>query len=141
MPYHTLEPEVAGGFGQHTVADVSTHPPTVTKLHYEFSGWLGDCLVESFPCFIITAEVSQAMAAAKLTGFEITDVEVSIAPEFNELYPDRQLPQREWLKPTGIPGHDDIAVTEKAVLVVSEETLSLFRNHGLQNCDVSQYSG
>jgi hypothetical protein len=31
-----IEPEVAGGLGENTLLDVRTHPPVVTRLHYEF---------------------------------------------------------------------------------------------------------
>ncbi|MEM6568382.1 MAG: hypothetical protein AAF957_08220 [Planctomycetota bacterium] len=46
MSFHTLEPEVAGDLGPRTVADTSTHPPAVSRLHYEFAGWLADSLLE-----------------------------------------------------------------------------------------------
>jgi hypothetical protein len=54
MEYFQIAPEVAGGWGRNTVMDRSIHPPHVTKLHFEFDGWLGDVLLESFPCYIIT---------------------------------------------------------------------------------------
>ncbi|APF85630.1 hypothetical protein HI806_01945 [Ralstonia solanacearum] len=54
MNYFFLEPEVAGALGENTVLDASTHPPRVEKLHFEFSGWLGDAILESFPCVIAT---------------------------------------------------------------------------------------
>ena len=92
MKYYQLEPEVAGGWGRNTVADTSLHPPVVNQLHYEFSGWLGDCIVESFPCFIATAEVAQQILAAGLTGCEITDVEVSVSGQFEGMNPGRKLP-------------------------------------------------
>ena len=52
--FHTLEPEVAGGFGEQTILDNSTHPPDVKWLHYVLDGWLGDDILESFPCYIVT---------------------------------------------------------------------------------------
>ena len=53
MQYVYIEPEVAGGLGDHTVMDRSVHPPIVSKLHYQMEGWLGDALLESFPVFIV----------------------------------------------------------------------------------------
>ncbi len=52
MKYYQLEPEVAGGFGEQSVIDRSSGKMVVRKLHYEFDGWLGDVLLESYLCFI-----------------------------------------------------------------------------------------
>src|SRR6476660_8794270 len=67
--WSVLAPEVAGGWGERTVADTSTHPPRVTALHYQFDGWLGDELLESFPCYIVTRRLAHALTAAGLSGF------------------------------------------------------------------------
>ena len=69
MRYFILEPEIAGGWGERTVADTGIFPPTVTALHYRFDGWRGDELLESFPCFIVTdrfAVLAEHTAAIKL---------------------------------------------------------------------------
>lgn len=46
--YKLIEPEVAGSLGKETELDSSVFPPHVKKLHYEFDGWLGDDILESF---------------------------------------------------------------------------------------------
>jgi len=68
MKYYYIEPEVAGGLGNDTVMNRSVHPPVVTKLHYQFDGWLGDVLLESSPCFIVTELAKQKLQDARLTG-------------------------------------------------------------------------
>jgi hypothetical protein len=70
MSHFQLEPEVAGGWGANTEADTSKHPPVVSRLHYEFSGWLGDCLLESFPCFIATNAVIDSLSNVGISGSE-----------------------------------------------------------------------
>jgi hypothetical protein len=45
MKYFYVEPEVAGGLGERTVMDRSTHPPVVKRLHYQLEGWLGDAIL------------------------------------------------------------------------------------------------
>ena len=40
MKYYVLEPEVAGGLGENSIVDHSVVPFQVTRLHYEFEGWL-----------------------------------------------------------------------------------------------------
>lgn len=54
--FYVLEPEVAGGWGgDGTVVDREFHPPIVSRLVYEFDGWLGDDLVTTFPpVYIVT---------------------------------------------------------------------------------------
>src|SRR5580700_5627195 len=90
--YYILEPEVAGGLGPRTIMDRSVHPPRVTHLHYHFEGWLGDQLVESFPCWLVTAAVGAEIKDAGLTGAEFGDAEVSASETFRELHPGRSLP-------------------------------------------------
>lgn len=49
-----IEPEVAGSLGKEKKLDNSVFPPHIKKLHYEFDGRLGDDILESFPCYIVT---------------------------------------------------------------------------------------
>ena len=64
-----IEPEVAGGFGRATVLDTRTHPPQVSRLEYEFDGWLGDDLLTTFPCYIVSRRLQDALEMTDLTGF------------------------------------------------------------------------
>ena len=77
-----IEPEVAGGLGEHTVMNRSTHPPKVSRLHYEFEGWLGNHLLERFPCYIATKELADKISNIGLTGFELGPVEVTTSTLF-----------------------------------------------------------
>jgi hypothetical protein len=102
MKYFYIEPEVAGGLGKNTVMDRSIHPPIVTKLHYHFDGWLGDVLLESFPCFVITDFAKRKIQSGELTGARFDEVEVTTSEQFHELYPAKQLPPvAHDLAPTG----------------------------------------
>ncbi len=58
--FQILEPEVAGGWGANIIADTDCHPPRIEHLHYEFEGWLGDPIVESFPCFLILESLASS---------------------------------------------------------------------------------
>lgn len=66
--YRYLEPEVAGGMGNDTILDNSVHPPIVTFLHYHFSGWIGDDILETFPYFIFSERLKNAIENNKLKG-------------------------------------------------------------------------
>ena len=133
MSYFFIEPEVAGGLGHHTILDSSTHPPKIEKLHYTFDGWLGDVLLESFPCYIVTKSVGNKMLQADLTGFSFDKVETSASDEFAEFYPARVLPEFFWLKVTGKAEFDDFGVAEDLRLVISSRALELFQANGLEN--------
>ena len=87
--YKYIEPEVAGGFGTETVLNANVHPPVVERLHYEFQGWLGDDLLESFPCFIVTEQLANEISFQKLTGIFFDDVKITTSELFSELYPEK----------------------------------------------------
>jgi hypothetical protein len=93
MKYYLIEPEVAGGWGENIIVDVSVHPPIVKKLHYEFDGWLGDCIVEGFPSYLITKDVQKQLIVSRMTGVCFDEVEVSTSELFQEIYPNRELPE------------------------------------------------
>jgi hypothetical protein len=131
-----LEPEVAGELGDGTNLDTSSHPPTVSRLEYRFMGWLGDDLLESFPCHIVTAPLAEALGAANLTGFRLDALAVSVSEEFKELYPGRMLPAFRWLKVHGEAGVDDFGLSPSHSLVVSEAALRVLRQYTLSQCEV-----
>jgi hypothetical protein len=83
--YFRLEPEVAGQLGGNTVLDNSVHPPIVKQLQYIIFGWLGDCLVESFPVFLIRLEAANELIDLNVSGLELKELEVKTAEEFKDL--------------------------------------------------------
>jgi hypothetical protein len=60
--FYLIEPEIAGGLGDHTEIDTEVRPPVVKSLEYRLEGWLGDELLESFPCFIVTSLLRKEFA-------------------------------------------------------------------------------
>lgn len=141
MKYFYVEPEVAGGLGQNTVINRNVHPPIVSKLHYHFDGWLGNLLLESFPCFIVTESARQKIQSAGFTGIEFDQVEITKSEQFQELYPNRQLPEFVWLKVNGKPGQHDFGIAPDARLVVSERALKVLRELGISQALVTDFEG
>lgn len=139
MRYFYVEPEVAGGLGENTVMDTRIHPPLVTKLHYEMDGWLGDVLLESFPCFIVTISAMRRLQEAQLSGAGFDDVEVTRSSQFDDIYPGREIPGFAWLKPVGVAGSDDFGASPDGVLVVSERALGLLQGLGIPNALVKAF--
>jgi hypothetical protein len=139
--YSYIEPEVAGGLGKRTVMDTSVHPPIVSKLHYEMDGWLGDALLETFPSFIVTEELKEALAQLGASGMSFDDAEVTTSGEFRDLHPGRALPKFVWLKVQGAVGVDDLALADDGRLVVSARVLSVLQKHGTDNALVEPFCG
>ena len=139
--FWSLEPEVAGELGDGSVLDTSVHPPHVSKLEYTLTGWLGDELLETFPCHIVTESLGAALISARLIGFQLDDVEVAVSDEFKEMSPGRSLPNFKWLKATGRAGVDDFGLSGEHTLVVSDAALRQLRQHTLSQCDVEEYGG
>ena len=138
--FYVVEPEVAGDWGENTKFTRTPGTPTeVHALHYDFNGWLGDCLLATSPCFIITETAAQAMADAGLAGFSTDAVEVTTSSEFDELFPGVVLPPFVWLKVGNRPGLDDLGITADLDLVVSERALMLLKEQGVSNALVEPF--
>jgi len=136
---YVVEPEVAGGLADQTVLDTSRHPPIVKRLHYVFSGWMGDDIVETFPCFIVTSRLAEAIAAARLSGAEFDDVVISKDPQFVRFSMEvaNNLPAWRWLRPAGEPHASDFwQQRPDGRLVVSERSLDVLRRFNLNHAEV-----
>ncbi|MGA2224073.1 MAG: hypothetical protein ABSH41_06505 [Syntrophobacteraceae bacterium] len=139
MKYYQIEPEVAGGIGEHSEIDRSSGKMVVRKLHYEFDGWGGDELLESTPCFIVSERLAHEIERAQLTGISFDDVEVTKSDQFEELYPNRQLPKFVWLQIDGKPGQDDFGIGKDPGLVISERALEVLKGLGISNALVTPF--
>lgn len=149
MKLYIIEPEVGGGIGESTVFTSKTLPngvKEISQLEYEFQGWLGDELLESTPCFIITSELVSSIENAQLTGYKIEGVKVTISDFFKELYPNKTLPEFKRLVPKGTVDinngkymdrtEEDFCLSQKLELVVSDNALRVLKKHQLNYCDI-----
>ncbi|SEN51560.1 hypothetical protein SAMN05192574_103396 [Mucilaginibacter gossypiicola] len=132
--YRIIEPEVAGGIGEETVINTKVHPPIVAKLNYKFAGWLGDDILESFPCYIVTERLKREIEFRNLKGVGFDDVLISKSGEFDDFYPNTNLPKFYWAKINGaFENNDDFILGNDYRLIISDmayETLILFNlNH------------
>jgi hypothetical protein len=119
--------------------DTTVHPPRVQRLHYEFEDWLGDDLVESFPCFLVSEPLAAKLTAVDLGTFQLKDVEVTMTPEAKELLGDNAFPNFYWLDVAGTAGRDDVGITLTGLLVVSDQALAVLREFNIDNCDVEPF--
>lgn len=137
MSYYLLAPEVAGELGPDTVMDTSVHPPAVTRLQYEIEDWLGDEILESTPCFIVTERLAGLIQDAGLGGYRLADADVVLGEDAEELAGGPiDLPEFRWLQLTGKAGSDDFGASADGSLVVSQRALDVLRQGTLNNCDI-----
>jgi hypothetical protein len=141
MNYFEIEPEVAGSWGENTDADVSVHPPRVRNLHYKFDGWLGDSILESFPCFIVTSVAAAELEINNLKGFRLAPVEISTSETYREIYGDKKLPPFKWLQVDGEAGTQDFGLHDNNILVVSCLALEILQKIGIKNCEIKEWHG
>jgi hypothetical protein len=131
-----VSPEVAGELGENTTMDSSVHPPRVYRLHHHFNGWLGDELLEAFPCFLVSSALAKSLEEARLVGFSLDTVEVSVSHEFQELYPGRPLPEFRWFKLTGEDCHADFRLTPDFRLEVSSRALNVLKKFKIAHATI-----
>ena len=127
-----IEPEVAGGLGPNSVLHREIgRPLNVSKLHYVFDGWLGDALLETTPCFIVTDKARRMIETEKLSGVGFGDVEVSRSGEFDDLHPTLELPHFWWMKVNSASFDEDFGLTSDLRLAVSERAMATLRAAGI----------
>lgn len=135
--YYKLKPEIPGKLGERTDIDNASHPPKIRNLHFEFDGWLGDDLIECFPCYLITENLLMALNSADLSGFIMKDAEISFSQIFNDLYPNKVMPSFKWLIISGEYG-DDFFMGNN-YLHVSSEALDFLKHNGrLRFCEIEE---
>lgn len=139
MKYFYLEPEVSGGLGDDTVMDTDVHPPVVSRLNYEFDGWLGDVIVTSFPCYLVTEDAREKILENGFSGARFDKVEVTTSELFEEMQPDLELPPFVWLKVDGEAGHNDFGLAKDHRLVVSESVLDALRPFGISHALIEAF--
>src|ERR1700674_2945453 len=101
--------------------------------------WLGDPLLATFPCFIATEELSQAIEQAGFTGVRFAPVEMSISEQGRDFAPELLLPSFRWMQVHGHAGEDDFGVQKKYRLVVSQRALVLLRQLGVKYAEVENF--
>jgi hypothetical protein len=135
MKYYIVIPEVPCSWGKNIKVDIDKHPPIVKKLHIEFDGWLGDDLITTFPVYAVTENLKSAIEIANLTGVFFESLEMSISETFVELYgQEKKLPTFFWAKINGQTG-DDFYLQNDYDLIISENTLDVFKNSSISNAE------
>jgi hypothetical protein len=110
----------------------------VSRLHHRFEGWLGDDLLETFPCFLVSSALGAALEEARLVGFSLDAVEVSVSPEFLELSSGHPLPEFRWLKIAGEDRNADFRLTSDFRLEISNRALEILKKFKLAHAVIER---
>ncbi|MDR3668690.1 MAG: hypothetical protein P4L35_17755 [Ignavibacteriaceae bacterium] len=106
--FRYIKPEVAGGFGEEVKLDVTARPLKVYELHYEFKEWACNDILTTFPCFIVTERLKEAILKADGTGVVFDYGKINTSYEFRQLFPKFVLPPFHRMKILGKAGEDDL---------------------------------
>ncbi|MBW9154748.1 hypothetical protein [Clostridium estertheticum] len=147
MDMFRLEPEVAGEIGENSrIRYERGMIKEVEFLHYEFTGWLGDEILTSHPCFIVSENIVEDILRSKLRGYRFEDIEISTSDEFKEMFPNRYIPNFKRLIPLGKvvvrdekifqSSEDDFCLEDDVELVVSYNALEILKKSNIDNCEI-----
>jgi len=138
MKYYKIYPEVAGAWGENTIGYFEVRPPIIFHLHYLFSDWLGDDILETFPVYIVSEKLANVLKISNLSGFELAFCEISKAEIFYDLNPNgKDLPQFFWLKIHGTPP-DDFFLLDGKRLCISQKALEILQTCNLHYADIEE---
>jgi hypothetical protein len=143
--YNKLNPEVIVGLGERTVFLEKEAPfKIVIELHIQLEDWLGDDLMECFPCFIVTQELKKVLEISEFTGFEFSEMQVTKDEYFKDNYQlKRALPKFYWMKIIGEKGIDDLYISEDSCLMSDSRFTELILkkfNHSYLDIDKEEDS-
>lgn len=136
--YYLLEPEVSGQFGEKSELDTNVHPPIVEKLHVIFDGWLGDDIIELFPCFIVSERLRNGIKRSALTGYQFDNIILTKSKQFKEIYGERIIPNFYWFKINGKLELDDFWISKNHMLSVTKQALDLLNKFNINYADISR---
>jgi hypothetical protein len=129
--FFLVEPETAGIPEPHGLRD----GPAVV-----FDGWLEDELVRAYPLVLATSRMKNRLLAMDgATGFSFRRARVRTSPFFRRHHPGRRLPPFFSIDIAGIPGRDDMALTQDGTLVVSPRVLGVLLEFRVGRAVFAQY--
>jgi len=158
--FYALDPEVPGGMGVRTVitnrAELGAGAsgiPQVAVLELVLDGWMGDDLLQTYPCYVVTAQLAAAIGAAGLSGAVFEEVLVSASEQYTMVQAAGRLPTEMpllgRLVPTGEAVSDGQAVkawsgddfcfcAATRTLIVSDRAFALLSRHQIRHCDATE---
>ena len=145
MKFYKLEPEIAGEIGESSKIEYENG--TIKKiifLEYLFSDWLGDELLSTHPCHIVTENLKKDISANNLTGVKFQKIKKTFSDEFIELNISTDIPEfvqivcDNFYEDKNENALQDFYVNRYKELIVSESALKVIKKHTLNNCLIEE---
>ena len=145
MSYYLLRPEVAGELGENSkVVYEGGRMKAVLHLEYVFTGWLGDELLTTHPCFIVTESLQRDIVSNNLKGVRFREIKMSFSEEFFETCKDTEFPCFVELicessyEENAHCLQNDFYYNRYKELIVSEKTLEVINRHKVDMCNIEE---
>ena len=146
MNYYLLYPEVAGELGDGSeVVYEDGQIKEVIFLEYNFMGWLGDELLTTHPCFIVTESLQNDIILNGLTGVKLNNIAMTFSNEFRDMCGNRKVPKfvqmicNDLYESNVENLQKDFYLNKYKDIIVSEKALSVLRQHKIDMCDIEKY--
>lgn len=143
MKYYLLNPEVAGELGENSeIIYENGKIKEVVHLEYNFIGWLGDELLSTHPCHIVTKKLQNDIVKSGLTGVKFKEMEVSFSEEFYDICEYADIPEfiQMVCNVTYEDNVDDLRedfyCNKYRELIVSERALEVLKIHNIKYCSI-----
>lgn len=147
MKFYKLEPEVAGEIGENSKIEYEDGKiKKIIFLEYLFSDWLGDELISTHPCHIVTDNLKKDINSNDLTGVQFQEIKKSFSDEFVELNDLSDIPEfvqivcDSFYEDKKDDELQDFYVNRYKELIVSENALKVIKRHTLNNCLIEEIS-
>lgn len=147
MKFYKLEPEVAGEIGENSKIEYEDGKiKKIIFLEYLFSDWLGDELISTHPCHIVTDNLKKDINSNDLTGVQFQEIKKSFSDEFVELNDLSDIPEfvqivcDSFYEDKRDDELQDFYVNRYKELIVSENALKVIKRHTLNNCLIEEIS-
>ena len=146
MNYYLLNPEVAGEIGDRSeLVYEDGKIKEVTFLEYNFTGWQGDELLSTHPCFIVTESLQNDIILNSLTGIKFKDIAMTFSDEFYDICGNVKIPK--FVQIICNTSHEDnvnnlqydFYHNKYKEIVVSERALNVLKQHKIDMCVIENY--
>ena len=117
---------------------------TQSVIEPEVAGGLGDDILATHPCFIVSKTLSEAIRNSSLCGYQLDIMNISYSDEFKELQRDCKVPDFVRMIPTNSIDDAklfnslgmDFYVYKKRYLVISEKALLIIKQFHIANTTI-----
>jgi hypothetical protein len=137
MKYFNVGLGIPGTYGENTIYDYSTRPPTIVKAHFELDDE-PEAVFTKVHNYFASAKAKSVLLENGVSGIVFDEVEISVEPEFAAHFREVKKDEFFWMKVEGEAYVDDFGIVHgSAGLVVSERALKLLQELGIPTATIS----